>query len=220
MPIEIKKHLDDNTILSLWRITETVEELISQLYLNQEELEFVNKFKNENRKKQWLSYRVLIRNLVKADTIYKIYYNQQGKPYLINPSRNITVTHSNIFSGIMVSTDLEKIMGMDIEQLKPTILKIKHKFLNDTEQQTLSDNPTQENYMTYWCAKEAIYKCFGVPSVSLKDNINIEIFDGNSLIYATVEALGNKYKCELVKECIENYIYCYTRYVCKIKKII
>ena len=216
MPIEIKKHLDDNTILSLWRITETVEELISQLCLNHEELEFLNSFKNENRKKQWLSYRVLIRTLVEIDTIYKIYYDQQGKPYLINPSRNITVTHSNIFSGIMVSPDLEKIMGMDIEQLKPTILKIKHKFLNDTEQHALSYSPTEENYMTYWCAKEAIYKCFGVPSVSLKDNINIENFNGHSLIYATVEALGNKYKCELVKECIENYIYCYTRQVCKI----
>ncbi len=173
MPLVLHIELTPGIHLGVWKITETIDELISQLYLNHDEFRAMNAFKTEQRKKQWLSYRVLIRNLVKIDTIYKIYYTDNGKPYLIHPPRNISVTHSGSFSATLISEDKSINPGIDLEKIDPRVMRVRTKFLNPVEQIRASVKPSPEMYSMFWSAKETVYKCIDDPCLSLKENIHI-----------------------------------------------
>jgi 4'-phosphopantetheinyl transferase len=173
MPLVLHTELEKGIHLGIWQITETIGELISQLYLNNDEFLTLNEFKTQHRKKQWLSYRVLIRNLVKIDTIYKIYYTQNGKPYLVHPPRNISVTHSGNFSATLISEDKSVNPGIDLEKIDCKVMRVRTKFLNPVEQIRASVSPSAATYSMFWSAKETVYKCIDDPCLSLKENIHI-----------------------------------------------
>jgi len=173
MPLVKHSLLESGIQLGLWHITENTEDLISQLYLNKEEFDTLAGFKTEHRQKQWLSYRVLIRNLVKIDTIYKIYYTRNGKPYLINPPRNISVTHSGDFSATLISENKSIKPGIDLERIEKKVISVRSKFLNPIELIRASVHPSPASYTMFWSAKEAVYKCYDNPEISLRKNIHI-----------------------------------------------
>jgi len=173
MPLILHTELEKGLHLGIWHITETVDELISQLYLNNEEFKTLYEFRTLQRKKQWLSYRVLIRNLVKIDTIYKIYYTLNGKPFLTHPPRNISVTHSGCFSATLISENKSINPGIDLEKIETKVVRVREKFLNPTEQIRASVNPSAQTYTMFWSAKETVYKCYDNPEISLKENIHI-----------------------------------------------
>jgi 4'-phosphopantetheinyl transferase len=173
MPLILHIELEKGIHLGIWHITESTDELISQLYLNDEEFKTLREFKTQHRQKQWLSYRVLIRNLVKIDTIYKIYYTPNGKPFLVHPPRNISVTHSCNFSATLISEDKSINPGIDLEKITPKVMRVREKFLNPVEQIRASVRPSAETYTMFWSAKETVYKCYDNPQISLKENIHI-----------------------------------------------
>ena len=55
-------------------------------------------------------------------------YNENGKPYLINDSRHISISHSHE-KLVVIMNELEE-TGIDIEIIRDKILNIKHKFLH------------------------------------------------------------------------------------------
>jgi 4'-phosphopantetheinyl transferase len=173
MPLVQHSFLAPGVQLGLWHITESTDELISQLYLNKEEFDTLAGFKTQHRQKQWLSYRVLIRNLVKIDTIYTIYYTISGKPYLIHPPRNISVTHSGKYSATLISEDKRINPGIDLEKIDAKVMRVRSKYLNPVELIRASVNPSPQTYTMFWSAKEAVYKCYDNPEISLKENIHI-----------------------------------------------
>lgn len=171
MPLIRKEKLCDGLMLGLWRIDETLQELISHLYLNKEEFEMLETYKNELRQKQWLSYRVLIRSMLQKDMIYKIYYNKQGKPLLVQPPHDISVTHSGKYAAILIAEPNKYRLGIDLEHVNLKILRIRERFLNPIERIRASINPIPATYVQLWSAKEAVYKCLDNPDISLRHNM-------------------------------------------------
>jgi phosphopantetheinyl transferase len=176
MPLVYHEWINDNLQLGLWHITESVDDLISKLFLNKEEFETLNSFGSDSRRKQWLSYRALIRNLVESDYIYRIYYDDNKKPFLVNPQRSISITHCNTHSAVLISPSMTLAHGLDIEPVHPKILKITDKFMNPTEAAEWSKSGDTEKAVAYWSFKESIFKAYGKRYVSLKGNIVIEPF--------------------------------------------
>jgi 4'-phosphopantetheinyl transferase EntD len=213
MPLLIHTELEPGIQLGIWEISESIEELVSQLYLNQQEFETLEEFRTEHRKKQWLSYRVLIRNLVRIDTIYKIYYTSTGKPYLVHPPRNISITHSGNFSATLISENIKINPGIDIEKIDKKVMRVRSKYLNPVEQIRASVNPSPETYTMFWSAKETVYKCYDNPQISLKDHIHIHSlrqYHGYWLIKIRV-ILPHQTKDFLVRcERFNDYILSYT----------
>jgi 4'-phosphopantetheinyl transferase len=214
MPLIKTINLDDETQIGIWKIEESIEQFVQRLYLNEEEFETLHSFKSDYRKKQWLSYRVLIRTMVQIDTIYKIYYTTSGKPFLIHPPRIISVSHSKSKSAVLVSTNTNRRYGIDIESIDKKILCLKGKFLNPIELIQFSIRPSIELLTVLWSAKEAVYKCFDLPVISLKKNISITYckkrenkFDLNAKLY-----IDNTCKYYTVKSIlIDNYVLSYTQ---------
>lgn len=186
MPLKIKYTVTPEIEIGIWEITESVEDLIGMLFLNKAEFDTLYAFSSEVRRKQWLSYRALIRNMVKMDTIYKIYYNEHNKPYLINPARSISVSHSGNFSAALIDQNPSSINGLDVEMIHPKILRVADKFLSEQELKFLGDDQLL-NAIILWSAKEAAFKFVGKQGVFMKEHIHIQAYDPT--IYESIRML-------------------------------
>src|SRR5665213_1188621 len=102
--------------------------------------------------------RYIIQAVLKDDAL-EVLYKESGKPYLLSDV-SISISHSYDWLVILFSYNGCDI-GVDIEKVRDKILNIKDKFLSEQELQDLENAPI-EKHITYWCAKEAIYKAVGV----------------------------------------------------------
>lgn len=180
MPLAYHEWINSDLQLAIWHITESVEELCARLFLNKEEFDTLNSFKSQSRKKQWLSYRALIRLLVDTDFIYRIHYDEHKKPYLVNPPRSISISHCSNYSAILISKNLDIQHGVDIEPVDPKVLKVLNKFLNDNEVKEWNRDKNMTKAIAYWSMKEALFKANGKSGLSLKENVVVLPFNFTS----------------------------------------
>ncbi len=174
MPIVFNKKIDEGTILAVWKIEETEEQLLSSLQLKQHELDVIASLSNGKRALHWLSTRVLLRTMLNTADYIDCRMDEHGKPYLVNSDTHISLSHSYDYAAVIIGKD--KKVGVDIELIKHKIKSIKHKFLSDVElaQKQIGDN-TNGLYVS-WCAKEAIYKWHGKKGLEFKQHIHIKPF--------------------------------------------
>lgn len=174
MPIVLNKKIDDQTVLAVWKIDETEEQLLSSLQLKQHELDVITSLSAGKRALHWLSTRVLLRKMLNTADYIDCQMDEHGKPYLVNSDTHISLSHSYDYASVIISKD--KKVGVDIELIKMKIKSIKHKFLSDVElaQKQIGDN-TNGLYVC-WCAKEAIYKWYGKKGLEFKQHIHIRPF--------------------------------------------
>lgn len=174
MPIVLNKKIDDQTVLAVWKIEETEEQLLSSLQLKQHELDVITSLSAGKRALHWLSTRVLLRKMLNTADYIDCQMDEHGKPYLVNSDIHISLSHSYDYASVIISKD--KKVGVDIELIKMKIKSIKHKFLSDVElaQKQIGDN-TNGLYVC-WCAKEAIYKWYGKKGLEFKQHIHIKSF--------------------------------------------
>jgi phosphopantetheinyl transferase len=154
---------NSQTTVKIWKITESYEELMQLLDLNDESLLRVSSMKSAIHKRGFLSIRHLLREFDYTDK--DLYYDENGKPHL-KDGKFISISHSFIFSGIIIS---EVPVGIDIEKQRSKIKLIAKKFV-DYESQYLSDS--DEEYIRkltlIWCIKESLYKLYATPGLSFK----------------------------------------------------
>ena len=164
MPIiKIKKTKD--YVYGLWKIEETINELLSKLNPNKFEKKQLEKISHLQRKKQSISAKLILNELLQKKIT--ILYEKQI-PYCEEHS-NISISHSEKYSVVLIST---KKIGIDLQKEERKIENIKTKFLHKTE--NIKYSLKELHYI--WTAKEAIYKALKGKKCSLKENIfDIEI---------------------------------------------
>ena len=162
--IKIKK----NTVYTLviWEIQEDINSLLQQLQPTTEELIEIEKFKNQNRKKQNIVSRLILNQL--ATKKVKLNYSDNGVP-LCTIFKHISISHSKNFCSVIGSQNK---IGIDIQYYKKNILEISPKFINQTEKTTSKENKEILHFI--WCAKEAIYKTLNGITCSFKENIHVK----------------------------------------------
>ena len=138
----IKKIEENNCIISLWEINETLDALM-QLSANRKIPDFIN----EKRKKEHLTSRLLLNKISPNTTIS---YNEFGAPILDN-NLHISISHSKNFVAIIIS---EQQVGMDIEAISEKALRLAPKFVSEKKRTTLN----KEKATLIWCLKEAVFK--------------------------------------------------------------
>jgi phosphopantetheinyl transferase len=175
MPVTFLNHIDQNTSIALWKITESSDELVQQLQLKEHELVLLSSLINEKRNLHWLATRVLLRKMLNTDEYIDCQADENGKPILMNHPHHISLSHSHDYAAVIVSKT--KKVGIDIEIIKEKILKVQHKFMSDAELNLLMpENKTEQLYVC-WCAKEAVYKLHGKKEISFKDHIHLSKFN-------------------------------------------
>lgn len=174
MPVIYNKDIDGQTILSVWKIEETEEELFSGLQLRQHELDFIASLKGSKRLLQWLSTRLLLRTMLNTAEYIDCRMDEHGKPYLVNSPYHISLSHSYDYAAVMIGK--EKSVGVDIEQIKDKIHRIQQKFLSPPELEGLGVKDDTHGLYICWCVKEAIYKWYGKKGLEFRKHIHIQPF--------------------------------------------
>jgi len=174
MPIVYHKNIEDHSVLAIWKIEETQEEMLAGLQLKQHELDLISSFNNGKRLLHWLSTRLLLRTLLNTADYIDCQFDEDGKPYLVNSAYQISLSHSYDYAAVMISKAFA--VGVDIELIKHKIKSIKHKFLSDIELAQKQIGNNTEGLYVAWCAKEAIYKWHGKKGLEFKQDIHIKPF--------------------------------------------
>lgn len=175
MPLFLRKVIDSDTLLGIWKITESSEDLIKKLQLKPKEIALFNSFKNEARKRNWLGSRVLVRELMGTDAYIDLQADEYNRPIIVNFPHQLSISHSYDFAAVLLSKN--KRIGVDIEIVKEKIERIKHKFLSDEELGFIKVDDRIKQLYVCWCAKESLYKLYGEKALSFKENMYIHPFE-------------------------------------------
>ncbi|MCX7697555.1 MAG: 4'-phosphopantetheinyl transferase superfamily protein [Bacteroidales bacterium] len=184
MPLFFYQEFSPTLQFGIWNIEEDEQKLLSYLFLNKEEFEILSNFKSEKRRKQWLSYRVLIRTLLSSDFIHRIHYDDQGRPYLTNPPRSISISHTENFSAVLISSDINLRHGLDIQILSNRIERLIPRYMSAEEIKAWKETEDLVHAHFYWTAKEAVFKVEGNKLNSLQHIYIYPFMPGTSQTFA------------------------------------
>lgn len=174
MPLLFNKHITPNSQLALWHITEGVDGLLLLLNCRIDPL-VLNV--NEQLKKQRISARILV-NLLCAEPCNEIKYDGYNKPSLMNSTTKISISHAHDRVAVIINKVNET--GIDIELIKSKVERIARRFMSEAELKQLDNSNRIEQLITYWCAKEALYKYYGKKELLFRENIFVEPFAQNA----------------------------------------
>jgi phosphopantetheinyl transferase len=175
MPLYKVITLNPSTQILVWEITESFQELSSEVVLNESNTIRLNGMKSEMHQCAFLSVRKLFQEAGYTD--FDLYYDEFGKPHL-HDGKHISITHSHQFSAIILS---DAVVGIDIELQREKIIRIADKF-SDTEFSFLNQNKKEEyirKLTVIWGAKEAVFKIINEKGISFKDHIKVNTFEMN-----------------------------------------
>lgn len=162
------------TVVKVWKITESYDDLFQEVKLKPESLSRVLGMKSELHQRGFLSVRHLLASFGYTD--FDLFYDENGKPHL-KDGKHISITHSFIFSAVIIS---DQKVGIDIEKQREKIAVIAHKFV-DYEFEYLKVNEAEavKKLTVIWGAKEALYKLYATPGLSFHDHILVLPFNLN-----------------------------------------
>lgn len=211
MAIAYKKQIDDDTEFAIWKIEEKADDLYNQLQLNEQEKAYVEQLSHGKRNLHWLGTRVLLRKMLNTDEYIDCQVDEHGKPYLVDLPYHISLSHSFDYAAVMISK--KRPVGIDIEQIKEKVERIAHKFMRPAEMAFINDQHKIQQLYVCWCAKEAVYKCYGQKEVSFADNISLKPFNfdkqGNVSAHLNKGAVSLDYRVDYLQ--YEDYMIGYVK---------
>lgn len=174
MPVILQHSPDSETRIGVWHITEPADVLRDRLVLWPSEEDYYKTIRNGLRRQQWLSYRLLLEELL-GGQCPEITYDKFGKPGFVHGLPAFSVSHSGPYSAAIVSTRRE--VGIDIEKLGTRIFRVSDRFLSEQEKNQLGQDNRMEKTVIHWGIKEALYKLHGRPEVEFSTDIEVEPFE-------------------------------------------
>jgi 4'-phosphopantetheinyl transferase len=210
MPVIFKDFLQNGSIIGVWQITESIDELLKKIKLTLKEDKIFETYTNENRQKQWLSYRVLIQELVEEN--YHITYADFGKPFIKIQKKNkhISITHSGEYSAVIINEHMA--VGVDIEKPAKRIERVSERFLSEKEMNFIDAKNKWDHLTICWTIKEACFKVHGNLCYDFKGQIIIEPFECSDSGEISCTIVGED-KLQKVKVCYRKINDHYLAYV-------
>lgn len=209
MALFLKKEVASDTLLGIWHIEESAEWFRSQLMLDEKENELIDAIRHPQRKLHWLSSRVLIRTLMQTSQFIHLENDLNGKPVIRNFPVALSLSHSADLSALLLSKKFK--VGIDIEQMDPKVLRIQHKFVSENELSFISAKNRTAQLYAVWCAKEAMYKLYGLKKLDFREHLHVEPFDYSDAGLIHGKIVKGAYCAELTVRYarLENYMTAY-----------
>lgn len=102
-------------------------------------------------------------------------HRADGSPYIEHLEREITISHCKGIAALAVGYS-ERI-GLDIERMRPTLYRVRRKYLSVREIDVCSDGAA---LLAAWTVKEAVYKAAATRGIDFSDDISLPDRDGIS----------------------------------------
>ena len=189
--IDIEKNIP--AAIYFWKIEENCEELAG-LFAGGDTLlaDAVRRFRSVKRQQEWLATRALLMQTPYSNM--EILYHSNGKPYLSDNSKHISISHTHSHVAIAIS---ERAIGIDIEAKERNAYAVVASYLQPQEREALSTtgNP-QKEAIRLWTAKEAAFKLYPTCSAVIKDiGIAPITTNGSTATYDITYKDGTKALC-------------------------
>jgi phosphopantetheine--protein transferase-like protein len=187
MPFFYQQNINETAHLAIWSIQEPAS-------FFETDVQLAVPIANEERRIQHLAVRLLFKLMMPAADLNQLVMADNGKPYLIGLPFHFSFSHCKGYAACAVD---DKPIGIDIEIIHPRILKVAHKFLNDSEKAMIAnlEQEDQLNQLAFlWAAKEAMYKKYEQLGIDFAKDFNIlELTKGDrGTIPAAIVLKGNK----------------------------
>ena len=170
MPL-LKRIEENNILLGVWHVTETLEELRNELLAPSFLGERYATFTSDARKLEFLAVRVLLKTLCGEEK--HILYYPSGRPYLSDNSAYISISHTKGYVAVALSNAM---VGVDIEYYNSRVERIATRFIRADEEPNLPLDNRIKALLTYWSAKETAFKLLDEEGVDWRDDMQVHPF--------------------------------------------
>lgn len=168
MPL-YKKLEEKDTLLGVWKIEETLEDLFSFLPVPELYGDDVFALKSKDRQLERLAVRVLLYKLLNEEK--EILYHPGGRPYLSDGSFCISISHTNEYVAVFLGN--KDRIGVDIERYNERIHRVSRKYMSEDEVPVMYRGSVTWSLLLHWSAKETLFKCMGCESVDFKKHLRV-----------------------------------------------
>lgn len=165
MPL-FNKIVSTNFELAIWRIEEPLSFFESSFSSTPH-------IQNPGKKLQWLVSRYLAKQITGSEA--EVLSNENGKPYLKDPTHHISITHCAQFAAVIAGKAVE--VGIDLEPVHTKVERVAKKFLTESELAVIDTNNRIEKLILYWSAKESLYKLHGEGGIDFKTQLLVHPFE-------------------------------------------
>lgn len=172
MPILLKKEIEPEGELGVWKIEEDIDYFETRLTLFPEE-KIEIKILKDRKRREWFASRYLLHLMSGRDARAACYKDEYGKPHLRDSEYQISMSHSVDRVAVIASPNL---VGVDIQKKVSKITRIGPKFLSAEELKNIPNNHDVEILHAIWGAKECMYKAYGRRGVDFKKHIFTKSF--------------------------------------------
>lgn len=188
MPLHALQRLSSTALLGLWQLTETPEELWTELPHHEAYRALLPAMADATRRAEWMAGRalahVLLRQTGTADQAGVVVHNDgTGRPWLAGDHQNLTLSLSH--SGMWVAAVLAQgaRAGVDVEMIRDKAQRLAGKFLNAEEWAAAQTAAAADadlsaaHYSLLWSAKESLYKLAGQRGIIFKTQLLLSSFE-------------------------------------------
>jgi phosphopantetheinyl transferase len=172
MPIIFQQQLSESASIAVWKIIEPLS------YFEQH-IPAARSITHEEVLKRHLAARMALLQLDSTLSMPALKVAASGKPYFEDGNPFISFSHTEGYAAAMLSKHSE--VGVDIERVGERITRIRHKFLNEQEQErlqlatglaSLQDQADSAIWLTRcWSAKESLFKWQGIAAVDFREHL-------------------------------------------------
>jgi len=171
MPVFFQQQINESTRLGVWKIEETEEFFLRNVPLHRD-------VTHPKKRLQHLAGRFLLQYLFPDFPYDQIQIADTRKPFLAGEGYQFSISHCGDYAAAIVSRTHR--VGVDVEETKDRILRIKDKYLSVEEQQIFIPDPATPDFRLLtllWSAKESVFKWYGAGEVDFRRDINLQHID-------------------------------------------
>lgn len=178
MPLIRTIQIDPETKLGVWKITEDES-------FFRKEVNISPAIHHPHKRLQHFAGRYLLVKLFPGFPIQEITVTNTRKPVLSCGSFYFSISHCGDYAAAIVSRKAH--VGIDIEEAKPKIELVAHKFLSPGEAAFIDPANELRHKTICWSAKEAMFKWYGHGKVDFRVNMHLEPFPYQATGFITAE---------------------------------
>lgn len=154
----------------IWKTDESIDELLALLPHAEQYTADMRRFTAEHRRREWLAVRVLL--CVLAGEEKKIAYTPSGKPFLVDETASISISHTRGYVAVLLGPRNREV-GIDIEQYGERVRKVVPRFMREDEVPASFRDTDTWSLLLHWSAKETMFKCMNTPEVDFRKHLRI-----------------------------------------------
>lgn len=176
MPLIETIRPDNDTVIGLWHMAETEDELLSLLRDAHLYTDGLARFSTGKRRVEYLSVRVMLQQLL--DSAVTVGYEPSGRPFLENAPYRVSISHTKDHAAVILHPN--RSVAIDIEQRAPKVMRLQHKFMNEPELAVMDEADALGYTLIAWSAKESLFKVIGREGVDFKQHLLLQPYKADA----------------------------------------